>query len=33
MSYTFPSITSGHTYEIIFTYVVDEWLAGVICYE
>ena len=28
-----PSITSGHTYEIIFTYVVDEWLAGVICYE
>lgn len=27
-----PSITSGHTYEIIFTYVVDEWLAGVICY-
>ena len=28
-----PSIASGHTYEIIFTYVVDEWLAGVICYE
>ena len=28
-----PSITSGRTYEIIFTYVVDEWLAGVICYE
>lgn len=28
-----PSITSGHTYEIIFTYVVDEWLAGVVCYE
>ena len=27
-----PSITSGHTYEIIFTYVVDKWLAGVICY-
>lgn len=28
-----PSITSNHTYEIIFTYVVDEWLAGAICYE
>ena len=28
-----PSITSGHTYEIIFTYVVNEWLAGIICYE
>lgn len=28
-----PSIASGHTYEIIFTYVVDEWLAGVVCYE
>lgn len=28
-----PSITSGHTYEIVFTYVVDEWLAGIICYQ
>lgn len=30
---TVPNIKSNRTYEMIFTYVVDEWLGGIVEYE